>query len=168
MLQKLKSLPFKKLFKSRSPWLALIRDFNFTPAPSQISFRADLFRQFGATRPRNIGGGPYKIPETYNKFFTFDRYYILQWNLTQSISIDFQAVNNARVDEPIGRIDSKLKKDSIRENLFKGGRNTQYRQDLTVSYNVPYSKIPLLSCTTLRTHYNHKYNWLDASLLARE
>ena len=160
--------PFKKLFKSRSPWLALIRDFNFTPAPSQIAFRADLFRQFGATRPRNIGGGPYKIPETYNKFFTFDRYYILQWNLTQSISIDFQAVNNARVDEPIGRIDSKLKKDSIRENLFKGGRNTQYRQDLTVSYNVPTNKIPLLSWTTLRATYNTKYNWLAASLLARE
>ena len=62
--------PFKKLIKSKSPWLALIKDFNFNYAPSQISFRADVFRQFGATRPRNVGGGPYKIPETYNKYFT--------------------------------------------------------------------------------------------------
>ena len=68
--------PFRKLIKSKSPWFALIKDFNFNYAPSSISFRADVFRQFGATRPRNVGGGPYQIPETYNKYYTFDRYYI--------------------------------------------------------------------------------------------
>lgn len=159
--------PFKKLIKSKSPWLAWIKDFNITPLPSQVSFKADVFRQFGATRVRNVGGGPYKIPETYNKFFTFDRYYIVQWNLTRSISIDFSAVNNARVDEPFGKIDTKTKKDSVRENLFKGGRNTNYRQDLTVRYTVPMQKIPLLNWTTLTASYNTKYNWLAASLLAR-
>jgi cell surface protein SprA len=159
--------PFKKLIKSKSPWFALIRDFNINYLPSQFAFKADLFRQFGATRPRNVGGGPYKIPETYNKFFTFDRYYNLQWNLTQSISIEYMAVNNARVDEPFGRIDTKAKKDSIRENVFKGGRNTQYQQDLTIRYNVPTQKIPLLDWTTLSASYNTKYNWLAASLIAR-
>lgn len=160
--------PFKKLIKSRSPWLALIKDFNFNYAPSQLSFRADVFRQFGATRPRNVGGGPYQIPETYNKYFTFDRFYILQWNLTRSISIDFSATNNARIDEPTGRIDTKDKKDSVRSNLFKGGRNTNYSQDVTINYNVPTNKIPLLNWTSLRASYNAKYNWLAASLLARE
>src|SRR4029079_19799708 len=99
--------------KSTPKWLALIKEFNITPAPSQVSIRADVFRQFGALRVRNIGGGPYKIPETYNKFFTFDRYYIMQWNLTKSINIDYNAINNARIDEPFGRIDTKEKKDSI-------------------------------------------------------
>lgn len=159
--------PFKKLIKSKSPWFALIRDFNINYVPSQFAFKADLLRQFGATRPRNVGGGPYKIPETYNKFFTFDRFYNLQWNLTQSISIDYMAVNNARVDEPVGRIDTKIEKDSIRKNVFKGGRNTAYHQDLTVRYNVPTQKIPLLDWTTLSASYNTKYNWLAASLLAR-
>ncbi|MGQ0738581.1 MAG: T9SS outer membrane translocon Sov/SprA [Bacteroidota bacterium] len=160
-------VPFKKLIKSKSPWLALVKDFNFNYVPSQIAFRADLFRQFGATRLRNVGGGPYKIPETFNKYFTFDRYYILQWPLTQSINIDFSATNFARIDEPIGRIDTRTKKDSIRDNVFKGGRNTNYRQELTVTYNVPTQKIPLLSWTTLRASYNTKYNWLAASLLER-
>ena len=157
--------PFKRLIKSRSPWLALIKDINFNYAPSQISFKADVFRQFGAIRPRNVGGGPYKIPETYDKYFTFDRYYILQWNLTKSISIDFNAINNARIDEPFGRIDTKEKKDSVRKNLFKGGRNTNYHQEVTLTYNVPTQKIPLLSWTTLRASYNTKYNWLAGSLL---
>jgi cell surface protein SprA len=159
--------PFKNMIKSKSKWLALIRDINFYYAPSQISFKADVFRQFGAIRPRNVGGGPYKIPETYDKFFTFDRFYIVQWKLTNSISIDFNAVNNARVDEPYGRIDTKDKKDSIRNNFFKGGRNVNYQQDVTATYNVPMQKIPFFDWTTLRASYNTKYNWLASSLLAR-
>ncbi len=160
--------PFKKFVKSNSKWLALVRDFNFNYAPAQVAVRADVFRQFGATRPRNVGGGPYKIPETYNKFFTFDRYYILQWNLTRSLAMDFSATNNARVDEPPGRIDTEFKKDSIRSNFFRGGRTTNYQQDFTLNYNVPTNKIPLLDWTTIRAGYNSKYNWLAASLLARE
>ncbi|MGK2863839.1 MAG: cell surface protein SprA, partial [Chitinophagaceae bacterium] len=120
--------PFKQLIKSKSKWLSLIKDINFNYVPSQLSFKADIFRQFGATRPRNVGGGPYKIPETYDKYYTFDRYYIMQWPLTRSISLDFTATNNARIDEPFGRIDSKEKKDSVQKNILKGGRNTQYSQ----------------------------------------
>jgi cell surface protein SprA len=160
--------PFKTLIKSKSKWLALIKDINFNYVPSQLSFKADIFRQFGATRPRNVGGGPYKIPETYDKYFTFDRFYILQWNLTKSISLDFSATNNARIDEPFGRIDTEGKKDSVRKRLFKGGRNTQYAHQASISYNVPMQKIPLLDWTTLRATYATQYNWLAASLLARE
>ncbi|MGZ8540496.1 MAG: T9SS outer membrane translocon Sov/SprA, partial [Chitinophagaceae bacterium] len=160
--------PFKNLIKSKSKWMSLIKDINFNYVPSQLSFRADIFRQFGATRPRNVGGGPYKIPETYDKYFTFDRYYILQWALTRSISLDFTATNNARVDEPFGRIDTKPEKDSVRKNIYKGGRNTQYAQQATLTYNVPMEKIPLLDWTTLRASYSAQYNWLAASLLARD
>jgi cell surface protein SprA len=159
--------PFKKLIKSKSKWFTLIKDFNINYAPSQLSFKADIFRQFGRFQAKNVDGGPYKSPETYDKYFTFDRYYILQWNLTRSISIDFSATNYGRVDEPFGRIDTKEKKDSVRKNLFKGGRNTQYQQDVTVTYNVPTQKFPLLDWTTLRASYNTKYNWLAQSLLGR-
>ncbi len=160
--------PFKYLIKSKSKWLALIKDINFNYVPSQLSFKADIFRQFGATRPRNVGGGPYKIPETYDKYFTFDRFYILQWNLTRSIAIDFSATNNSRVDEPFGRIDTKEKKDSVKRNLFKGGRNTQYAHQASISYNVPMQKIPWLDWTTLRASYATQYNWLAASLLTKQ
>ncbi|HZE83840.1 MAG TPA: hypothetical protein VE035_05985, partial [Puia sp.] len=65
--------PFKRLIRSKSPWLALIRDFNFNPIPTVLAFHADVNRQFGAYRSRNIGGPKGILPETYNKFFTFDR-----------------------------------------------------------------------------------------------
>ncbi|MGC4037031.1 MAG: cell surface protein SprA [Chitinophagaceae bacterium] len=157
--------PFKKLIKSRSPWFSLVKDFNFNYAPSIVSFKADVFRQFGAIRPRNVGGDGFQIPETYDKYFTFDRYYVLRWELTRSLTLDFNAINNARIDEPTGRIDTKAKKDTLYRNFFKGGRNTHYHQDAIVTYNLPTNKFPLLDWTTIRVSYGTKYDWSAASLL---
>jgi cell surface protein SprA len=163
--------PFKKLIKYRSPWWNIVKDFNFNYRPSLLSFRADVNRQFGAVRAREVtipgvAPSPFKIPETYDKYFVFDRVYNLRWDLTRSINIDFSATNNARVDEPFGRINTKEKKDSVRKNLFKGGRNTIYRQTANASYTLPLAKIPALDWTTARFNYNTTYNWIGASRLA--
>ncbi len=159
--------PFKKFIKSKSPWFALFRDFNFNYKPRQIAVRADVLRQFGVLRNRNVGS-PKPLPENYDKFFLFDRYYTLGWDLTRSISLDFNAVNNARVDEPYGRLDTKEKLDSVKKNFWKGGRNTHYHHDITLAYTVPTAKIPLLDWTQIRASYKVNYDWLAGSLLARE
>jgi cell surface protein SprA len=157
--------PFKKAIKSKSPWFALIRDLNFNYKPSMVSFKADIFRQFGAVRSRNVGGPKGVFPETFDKYFYFDRYYTMRWDLTRSLTLDFNAVNNARVDEPFGRIDTKEEKDSVKDNLFKGGRNTRYHHDATLTYNLPMQKFPLLDWTTIRASYTARYDWIAASLL---
>ena len=159
--------PFKKMIKSKSAWFALLRDFNFNYKPSLISVKADVFRQFGVLRNRNVGV-PAKLPESFDKYFLFDRYYAFRLDLTRSINIDFNAVNNARVDEPYGRIDTKEKKDSVKNNFLDGGRNTHYHHDVTASYNLPTAKFPLLDWTQLRASYKVSYDWLAGSLLARE
>jgi len=163
--------PFKKLIKYRSPWWNIIKEFNFNYRPSLLSFRADVNRQFGAARAREVQiqgvpPSPFKIPETYDKYFVFDRVYNLRWDLTKSINIDFSATNNARVDEPFGRIDTKEKRDSVRKNFLKGGRNVIYKQTANASYNLPLSKIPALDWTTARFNYSTTYNWIGASRLA--
>ncbi len=82
--------PFKKLFKGKTHWFDLIKDLNFNPVPSQLSFRADIFRQFGVIKPRSVTGDfkniKYNTPETFDKFFTFDRNYVVRWDLTRSLS----------------------------------------------------------------------------------
>jgi len=163
--------PFKKLIKYRSRWWGVIKEFNFNLKPSLLSFRADVTRQFGATRAREvqipgIAPSPFKIPETYDKYFIFDRVYNMRWDLTRSINIDFSATNNARVDEPNGRINNKEKRDSILNNLLKGGRNVVYRQNANASYNLPLSKIPVLDWTNFRVNYTTTYNWVGASRVA--
>ncbi len=155
--------PFKRTIKSKSPWFDLIRDINFNPAPSLLSFRADVNRQFGAFRPRNVGGPKNVLPETFDKYFTFDRYYNLRWDLTRSLNVDFTATNRARVDEGIGRLD-KFERERVRNNFWKGGRNTSYDQTANISYVLPTGKLPLLNWTTVRVAYVARYSWLAASL----
>ncbi len=161
--------PFKKFFKkTKTHWFDLVKDFNFNLIPSQLTFRADVNRQFGAIRPRSIGASKYSIPETYDKYYTFQRDYILRWNLTRSINFDFTATNNSRIDEPEGRIDTKEKKDTVWRNLLKGGRNTLYNHTANFTYTVPTGKLPLIDWTTLNLRYQASYSWIGASRLAVE
>ncbi|MFZ9662106.1 MAG: cell surface protein SprA, partial [Chitinophagaceae bacterium] len=158
--------PFKKMIKSKSRTLDFIKNINVNYIPNLLNARFDGRRQFGAIRPRNVGGGPYKIPETYDKYFVFDRLYNMRWDLTRSLNIDFKALNNSRIDEPFGRIDTKSKKDSIMSNILKGGRNTLYTQSMDMNYNLPTNIIPFLDWTTLSLTYRTTYNWIGASRLA--
>ena len=159
--------PFKGLFKkSKTKWFDLIKELNFNYLPSQLSFRADISRQFGAIRPRSVGETKYAIPETYDKYFTMQRDYIMRWNLTKSINLDYTATNNSRVDEPAGRIDTKEKKDTVWRNLMKGGRNTIFSQSTNMSYTVPTTKLPLLDWTVMNIRYQAAYKWIGASRLA--
>lgn len=161
--------PFKKLFrKTKTHWFDLVKDFNFNPLPSQVTFRADVNRQFGAVRPRSVGASKYAIPETYDKYFTFQRDYIVSWPLTNSLRMDFTATNNSRIDEPYGRLDTKEKKDTVRKNFFSGGRNTVYNHAANFSYTLPTSKLPLLDWTTINLKYQATYRWIGASRLAPE
>jgi cell surface protein SprA len=77
--------PLKNKFKSNSKSLDFLRSFNINYKPNLIGIRYDARRQFGAIRPRNVGGGPYKIPETYDKYFVIDRVYNVRWDLTNHL-----------------------------------------------------------------------------------
>jgi cell surface protein SprA len=82
--------------------------------------------------------------------------------------MDYNAINNARVDEPYGRIDTKEKKEIVRKNFFDGGRNTHFHQDVTFTYNFPTIKFPLYRLDSLRASYRAEYDWITASLLAKD
>jgi cell surface protein SprA len=158
--------PLKKTIKTKSQWFNLIKDFNFNPTPSLLGFRADVNRQFGAYRPRNVGGAKLGLPETYDKYFTFDRIYNMRWDLTRSLNLDFTATNKAWVDEDSGRLDKEEKK-RMWNNFLNGGRTVLYTQTANASYVLPTQKLPALDWTSVRVNYVATYNWLAASLIAR-
>lgn len=161
--------PFKNLIKNKSRWLTPIKDLNFNYIPSLVSFRADINRQYGMFVPRIVNTFDSKVEKvdtTYDKFFTFDRYYNLRWDLTRSLNVDYSAIAYARVDEPFGRLDTREKRDTVRQNFFHAGRNTLYQQRAILSYNVPLAKFPALDWITARYSYAATYNWIGASLLA--
>jgi cell surface protein SprA len=159
--------PFRKMIKSRSPWFSLIKDFNLNPVPAVLTFRGDVVRQYGVYQARNVDAGKYQIPQTFNKFFTIDRTYIVRWDITRSINIDFAATNKSWVDEDSGAL-NKAQKKQMWDNFFKGGRTINYNQTANFTYTVPTSKLPIIDWTTLRLGYGSSYQWTGASTLATQ
>lgn len=154
--------PFKKIIKSRSEWLKIIKDINFNYMPASLSFSTDFNRQFGEVVLRPLGDDNFKIDPTFNKYFTWDRVYGITMNPFKSVSLDFNAVNNARIDEPDGRLNTDAKKDTLWDNIFKFGRTTGYQHNFNASYNTPIDKIPLFDWTQVRLGYNSSYTWTAA------
>ncbi len=157
--------PFAKLIKSKH--LALIKDINFNYLPSSWGLRFQLDRRYGETinRTNDNTGGSVFIPAYYDKLYTMKRTYDLGWNLTKSIKLDYNAIADARIDEPNGRIDESTqdKRDTISNNLLKGGRLTQFNQTIRGTYTIPINKLPLLDFINQSTYsYSVNYQWKQA------
>ncbi len=157
--------PFKKRIKSKSLWFSLVKDFNVNLMPTTLTFRDDANRQFAAFRSRNIGGPTDSLPESFDKFFNLKRTYVMRWDLTRSINIDFAAANNSVVDEVEERQNASEKR-QMWDNFWKGGRNLLYTQTANVTYRLPTAKLPLIDWTNISVGYSTTYSWTAASLLA--
>lgn len=153
--------PFKKVFKKPSKWLALIQDFNFQPLPNSIGFRSEMIRRYGETTYRFADS---ENSTWYDKKFTWDRAYNLQWDFTKSLKFNFTATNNGIIDEPYGKIDTKEERDSIWTNVLMLGRNKHYQHNINVSYQLPFSKLPITDWIDARAQYTASYNWTRSSL----
>ena len=149
--------PFDKLIKSNT--LKLIKDFNFTLLPSSINFRIDADRFYAENTLRNNDPNNFiPINTTYNKNFLISRIYGIAWNLTNSLSLDFDATNYSIIDEPDGKIEG-LKRDTLWQNLKTLGRTTDYNHNVNVTYKVPIDKIPGLDWVTVAATYGTNFNW---------
>src|SRR5262249_2452221 len=119
--------PFTKSKSLSSPYLKLIKDFNFYVAPTSVYVRGSIDRTYSETQLRNnTGFKDFFIEPTFIKTYGMRRNYGINWDLTKSLKLDFNADAAATIDEPAGKIDTKEEKDSIRTNLLSGGRLTHY------------------------------------------
>ncbi len=161
--------PFKNVKFLSKKAFSLIRDFNISPMPSQISFKMDLYRYYNETQTRNVSNPNMIISPTYNKDFELNRYFDLRYNLTRSLEFDFSSQQTARIDEPAGRInrdddDYSIKRDSIITNLLNLGRPTLYHHVINMNYMAPINKLPLLDWTSLSLRYQGMYDWQAGAL----
>lgn len=159
--------PFKDL-KSNHRMLKPIKEFNINYRPNNISFRSDLNRQFGTTLIRDIGDDGLKIDPTFDKYFTWDRFYTYKHNLTKNINFEIIATNRARIDEPFGYIDTREKKDSLRQNFWSFGRATTYTHSFNLNYTLPTQHIYYLDWMTVRGRYSSTLGFTASSLAIPE
>lgn len=151
--------PFKEVKFLKSPFLQMIKDFNFNPMPASISVRGELDRSFSKMVYRNSSLEANSSIPNFQKYFVFNRYYNVRWTLTKALTIDYNSRVNAIIDEPDGDLDNR---DSIRiviENLKKFGRMKLFEQNITVNYTLPLEKLPLTNWLGAEYRYNVGYNW---------
>ncbi len=157
--------PFgKSKFTQKSKWVKPIKDLNINFVPTSFTFRTDINRHYGETRVRDLSEFSFPQQPTYNKTFITTRQYTLGYDITRSIKFDFNANNIANIDEPYGKIDTQEKKDSVKSNFWNLGRNIDYRQGGSLSYNVPLNKFPATDWISLNAKYLFDYHWQTGPL----
>ena len=146
--------PFKNSSKLSSPWLKAVKDFNFSFLPSSLGARFDLDRSFGKNVYRNDG---FESAPNYLKYFTFNRQYNMRWNLSKSLSFEYNSLANAIIDEPEGEGDSV--RTTIIKNLKNFGRMKNFDQRFTVNYAIPLDKFPVTEWLGADYRWQASYNW---------
>lgn len=156
--------PFENVGLFDSKWLQLIKDINFNPIPSSIIVSADINRSFLKTQLRNADLGTDGIDPYFEKSFTFDRAYAVNWNLAERLTLDYTANVNAIVDEPEGDIDTDIKRDSVWSNFKSFGRIKNYTHQINASYTLPLDKLPATAWINSDVSYNATYNWTAGAI----
>jgi cell surface protein SprA len=158
--------PFKNAKGLKSPYLRFIKDFNISPFPSRIAFRTDFDRTYNEIKLRNVyDDRDILIDSTVSKDFVWNRRYELNWDLTRALKFDISINNQSRIDELPGAYDWFRKGDnnawtrSVWNSIMNGGRSVNYNHSFNTTYNLPLSKFPILSWTSLSLRYNSTYHW---------
>lgn len=164
--------PFKKIGFLQSPWLALIRDFNFNLVINQFNFTTDFYRFYEEMQNRNIVYPELRLPATFAKDFLWNRHYNLAWDWTRSLKFTYSASNMARIDEPVGMVDRRRDpqgyrhwRDSVWSNVLNFGRNINFNQNLGLTWQVPFNKLKLTDWITGTGQYQGRFNWDAAPII---
>ncbi len=160
--------PFKKLFK-KDKYLKLISEFNFNPLPNSFTFNNVLNRSLQKTSYRFTDLDP-KFTTFYNKQFTWNRNYNMNWDITKGLKLTYNALNYAVIDELKNideegnfRSDEELK-EYIWDGLREYGRTKNFSHSVNLNYTVPFKKIPFLDWISVKGQYRGDYSWNAAAL----
>ncbi len=151
--------PFEKvkMFKGKN-W-KIINDINFYYLPKNLTFSTEIYRDFEETLLRNKSEALVIIKPTWFKQFTWQRNYGLQYDLSKTLHIQYGANANARIDEPIGRIETPTATDSILQSIYRGGTMQNFQQNITASYELPINKLPYMEFLRMPLSYRTTYNY---------
>ncbi len=151
--------PFEKVKLFRASAWKIVKEFNFYYLPKSLSFSTEIYRDFEETMLRNKSAAQVIIKPTYFKQFTWQRNYGLQYDLMRSLRIQYSANANARIEEPIGRIETSSAADSIWSSIAHGGTMQNFQQSIVVNYDVPIGKLPYLDFLKMPLSYRTNYTY---------
>ena len=162
--------PFESIkFISDNKYLEWLKEFNFNPLLSSISFTANINRTFNSQRFRDVfieGADASKqiaLPNIQQRNFLFDWSLSLSQNLTNSLRLDFSASNNSVIKNYF-RNDSEgnvvVNKDlDIWDGFWNTGEANSHNQSFQLSYQLPFKFFPLINFISSSYSYSGDFNW---------
>ncbi|WP_289764611.1 cell surface protein SprA [uncultured Duncaniella sp.] len=157
--------PFN-FIKSKSKHLKFFKEWELNYVPTNISFLTTMSRYYYELQTRSESDVDFQLPVSVSKNFIWDRQLALTWNLTKSLSINFNSNTSARIEETMGAVNRKLFpdkykewKDTVIQSLLHLGTPWSYNQSFVVNYRAPFNRIPVLDWLTGNASYNATYRW---------
>ncbi|REC46243.1 T9SS outer membrane translocon Sov/SprA [Chryseobacterium pennipullorum] len=156
--------PFNKMISDTAKstkYLRWVKEFNFNPIPTRLSFRTEIDRNYNELEFRNVeailsGNGASDFDAIRNRNFYFGWQYGLGFNFTKSLKLEINSATrtlNDNVDANI--MDSK----SIFGNVFRAGRPVLYNHRVQLNYKLPFQYLPYLDFIDAEVGYGFTYNW---------
>ncbi|WP_420316675.1 cell surface protein SprA [Ekhidna sp.] len=162
--------PFSGSERLSSPYFALIKDFNFSPVPSNFSFSTNLRRDFRSTIYYDNDLNPLDDLNEINfeRSFSFSRNYGFRWDFTRSLGLTYSATANAVIDEPNGiiegDIDTSFEREYIWDQIFTLGRMKNFNQSIQLNYSLPFDKLPFTDWFSSDARYSVGYGWIAGAI----
>ncbi len=143
---------------SRSKAFTLIKDFNFYYLPKSFTFRTDMNREFQQRKFRNKSRAIVPMETFYLKKWDWARVYDLKYDFSKSLKLTLMANANAFINEPPGVID-RSNRDQVWDEIFSFGTMNNYNQAFSVTWELPFNKLPILDFISLNAGYQSNYRW---------
>ena len=101
-------------------------------------------------------------PRLYDKNFTLNRVYNASLPIFSSLTINYNATANSRIEEPYGSLDSEGRREMVRKEFSTLGRMTRFNQSVNGNYTLPFSKFRKLDWINTSVNYTGSFEWNQA------
>lgn len=156
--------PFNKMISDTAKsakYLRWVKEFNFNPVPTRLSFRTEIDRNYNELEFRNVeailgGDTSGDLGALRNRNFYFGWQYGLGFNFTKSLKLEINSATRTLNDNvDVNTMDNK----AIFGNIFRAGRPVLYNHRVQLNYKLPFQYLPYLDFINAEVGYGFTYNW---------
>ncbi|SHK05490.1 T9SS outer membrane translocon Sov/SprA [Epilithonimonas mollis] len=164
--------PFNKMVSDTAKsykYLRWVKEFNFNPVPTRLSFRTILDRNYNELEYRNVdallsGNAGQDFETIRNRNFFFGWQYSLGFNFTKSLKLEINSETKTLNDQmDVNSMNNR----SIFSNPFRAGRPVLYNHRAQLNYRLPFEYLPYLDFINAELSYQFQYNWNARSTATR-
>ena len=143
-----------------------LKDLNINLLPASVSVNSNINRQFNQQRFRDVreeGVDRLALPSLQQRNYLFNWQYAINYSLTKSLRLTLKASNNNIVRnyfEEEGNSDSDIDKTlGLWDGFWDIGEPNRHSQQMELSYEIPFNKIPALDFISAQYSYTSNFDW---------